>query len=142
MKFLKTTLLILFFTVSNVYAQKLVEIDIDEKVFPYNMEGMYYSEDKKAVFVSTILGGKFEEMTDESKIQELGKDVQFGYIENSKVFYLREEENRDDEMYLLYSFMKKISDNQFINMMTGFPLNEENIYDKVVKKAALSAKTN
>lgn len=143
MKYLYMGIFFICLFVSKSYSQGIVDVSINEEVFPHNIAGMFYSEDKKAVFGAFVMPQNFEKLvSSKANMNGLGDEVTTGYLKNSKVFFISEKENRDGEEYLVYAFMKKISDTHIINMMSGFPLAQKAYYDTVVIEAAISAKIN
>jgi hypothetical protein len=143
MKYLKIVVFFMSLIISKNYAQGSVEVDINKEIFTNNIAGMFYSEDNKAVFGAFVMPQNFEKLVSDSEsLKGFGDETTTGYLKNTKVFFIKGKENRDGEEYLVYAFMKKISDTHIINMMSGFPFDQKEHYDRVVIEAAISAKIN
>lgn len=128
------------FTHSN--SQSEVILEVDKEIFTSNVGVTYYSEDKKATLIAMKLPMNFDNMIKEAQTDKsLGENVETGFILNQTVFYIKEVEKRGDEEYLIAAFIKKAKDGNTISIMSGFPLNEKEIYYTSIIEAVKSAKT-
>jgi len=133
------SILTLLLTVEKTEAQ--VSIEIDRKIFLHEIQGMYYSKEKDAVLFTFLQNKNADELIN-SDTNDFGEDVRTGYIKGTKIFYIAEEEKRNDEIYSIYAFIKKVSDTQMISINTGFPMKDKEIYYQAIIDAVKSAKPN
>jgi hypothetical protein len=118
-----------------------INIEIDKAVFPQEINGAYYSANKDVVIIPLLINSNFNDLIN-SYTNDLGEHVKTGFIKGTQIFYITEEEQRYEKIYSIYSFSIKVSDTQTISLITGFPIEDKEIYYKTIIKAVKSAKLN
>ena len=141
-------LIILFLSIISLKSFAQIEkptiIEIDKTVFTDELQGSFYSNDKKAVLISYMSSENFDKLV--AELSNLGQtaenDIETGYIDGTNIFFTSEIEERNGKKYLMFAFLKKVKNNLFINISSGFPLKDKDIYYQVVIDAVKSAKVN
>jgi len=141
-------LIILFLSIISLKSFAQIEkptiIEIDKTVFTDELQGSFYSNDKKAVLISYMSSENFDKLV--AELSNLGQtaenDIETGYIDGTNIFFTSEIEERNGKKYLMFAFLKKVKNNLIINISSGFPLKDKDIYYQVVIDAVKSAKVN
>jgi len=138
--------IILFISILTVLAsiertEAQVNIEVNREIFVHKIKEIYYSKNKDVALFAFLQDKNADDLIN-SSAKNLGSNVKTGYIKDTKIFYINDEEKRNDEIYSIYAFIKKVSDSQMISIGAGFPVKDKKIYYRAIIDAVKSAKPN
>ncbi|WP_103051530.1 hypothetical protein [Hanstruepera neustonica] len=134
--------LICLFFVTNSYlslGQNEISFEINRNVF--KDLGEFLITEDGAMLKTMIVPGDFQNLINEAKgDKSFGENVEMGFIEGTKIFFIQEVEQKNEEVVFTLLIMKKAGENQIINLMAFMPNDKKENYYQMIVEAAKSAK--
>ena len=122
----------------------LIEVELDKNRFKKGKFDGYFDSNGKGIVHAGLREVKYEDMKAHMGKNDLGlikvieeKEI---LLDNTLFLYFKSEQNRAGQMFEMISYVKKLDEENVIEVGVVYPKGEEEKYKIIVEKAAISAK--